>query len=577
MNLDRRLLSALRPVRGALAGAVVFGALAAAAIVVQALFISRILARVFLDGADISAATPWLIALAAAGLSRTVFVWAGPACAARLGRHVKIELRRRLLRQFERLGPARLDAERSGELAAVLQRGVDAVDVYATQYLPQVFLFAVAPLVLLVPVWRADGLTGLILLLAAPLIPLFLMLIGRAAQRRTDRQWGVLSRLGAHFLDVLQGLTTLKILGRSAEQGERIAAVSDEFRRATMKVLRVAFLSAFALELIATLSVALVAVTVGIRLMKGWIDYESALFVLLLAPDFFLPLRSFGAQFHAGMEGVAAARRIFQALETPPPDSAPPRAAAPPAAPPELRFEGVKFAYAPDARPALDAASFALPAGRLTALVGASGAGKSTALRLLLRFAEPHAGRIAADGRPLTDWSAEAWRAGVAWAPQRPYLFHGTLAENIALADPRAPRARIVCAAEAAGLGAFLAALPRGLDTPVGERALRLSGGQAQRLALARAFFKDAPVLLLDEPTSFLDPETEADIRAALRRLAGGRTTLLVAHRMTTACDADRVVVLDAGRVAEEGAPRDLAARGGAFARLLRKAAGEDA
>jgi thiol reductant ABC exporter CydD subunit len=418
-----------------------------------------------------------------------------------------------------------------------------------------------------------------VLLLTFPLIPLFMWLIGESAREKTHRQWVTLSRLAARFLDAVQGLPTLRAFGRAGEEADAVARASERHREVTMGVLRLAFLSALALEALATLGTAVVAVEVGLRLLYARVAFREALFALLLTPEFYRPLRALGASFHAGMAGKEAAGRIAEVLEAGGPLAAPAVLEdTPPGAPattrkgaeaPAIAFEGVRFSYDPARPPALDGFSLALPRASTVALVGPSGAGKTTAAQLLLRFLEPGAGAITIDGSPLAVRAPEEWRARVAWVPQRPRLFHGTLRDNVALARPRATDAELEEAAARARLDAVLRALPRGWETPVGEAGERLSGGEARRVALARAFLKDAPVLVLDEPTAQLDPETEAAVVDAVGELRQGRTVLLVAHRLTTVAAADRVALVARGRVIEEGTPRELAAAGGGYARLV--------
>jgi thiol reductant ABC exporter CydD subunit len=385
--------------------------------------------------------------------------------------------------------------------------------------------------------------------------------------------------MSAHFLDVLQGLTTLKILGRSRDQAGTIAAVSQQFAATTLGVLRVAFLSAFALEMIATISTAIVAVQVGLRLLYGQVEFEQAFFVLVLAPDFYLPLRLLGTRFHAGMAGTAAAARIFEVLEERPHPRPHPkplssgRGERPHPRPlsyrrGEIVFEDVHYAY-DGGRRALDGVSFAIEAGQHVALVGPSGAGKSTVFNLLLRFIEPDRGQITCGGVPLCDIGLEEWREQMAWVPQDPYLFADTVAANIRLARPAASMEDVIRAAEKAYADEFIRALPQGYDTPIGERGARLSGGQRQRIALARAFLKDAPLLLLDEATANLDGENAALVQDAVDTLMRGRTTLTITHRLNTAACADQIIVLANGRVAERGAHAGLVRQEGIYHRLV--------
>ncbi len=424
------------------------------------------------------------------------------------------------------------------------------------------------PLAMFVAVLPVDVLSAVVLLITAPLIPFFMILIGLYATQRSRAQWRALSRMSAHFLDALQGLPTLKLFGRSRAEIERIRAISDRFRDTTMSVLRVAFLSALVLELVSTISVAIVAVEIGLRLLYARITFADAFFVLVVAPEFYLPLRLLGTRFHAGMSGFAAAERIFAVLETPLPPAPADTLETLPAQVTSLRFEDVAYAYDAGERPALNGVSFAIQPGEKVALVGPSGAGKSTIVQLLLRFVDPTGGQITVDGVPLALIPAALWRAQIAWVPQRPHLFQATIADNIRLGRPDAPLEDVVRAAEQAHADAFIRALPQGYATPIGERGARLSGGQAQRIALARAFLKDAPLLLLDEPTANLDVETESLLQDAMARLMRDRTTLIVAHRLPTVANADRIIVLDGGVVAEQGTHRDLLAQSGIYARL---------
>ena len=356
--------------------------------------------------------------------------------------------------------------------------------------------------------------------------------------------------MSAHFLDMLQGLTTLKIFGRSRKQIETIAQVSNRFRDATLSVLRVAFLSAFALEMIATISTAIVAVEIGLRLLAGQLQFEQALFVLVLAPDFYLPLRVLGTRFHAGLSGVAAAQRIFEILEAPT-GELPDGSTAIPEAWSTLSFNNVQYSYAAGQRPALKGASFSIERGQRVALVGPTGSGKSTIVNLLLGFIQPQAGAIELDGTRLADLDPHTWRAQIAYVSQQPYLFHESVLANIRLGKPDAALAEVIHAAQLAHADEFIRALPNEYETLIGERGVRLSGGQAQRLALARAFLKNAPVLILDEATSNLDAENEALIQDSIDQLMRGRTVLSISHHGQAGQHFDRVIALSHGQVVE--------------------------
>jgi ATP-binding cassette, subfamily C, bacterial CydD len=440
-----------------------------------------------------------------------------------------------LLAHVVRLGPGWLTDKRSGELATLTTRGLDALDGYFGRYLPTLVLAAAVPAIVLARILPADLVAGVTILLTLPLIPLFLSLVGLATQARNRRQFRLLARLSHHFLDVVGGLPTLKAYRRATAQVRTVRAVTDEYRRVTMGTLRLAFLSSLVLELLATLSVALVAVGIGLRLLDGALDFRTALLVLILAPEAYLPLRQLGAHYHAAAEGLAAAEDVFAVLETPPPRHG--SRTAIPAGP--LSIVDLTVSFPDRAGPVLDGLSLRAAPGEVVALTGPSGCGKSTLLHAVLGFVPVAPGRIRLGDVDLTDADPDAWRSRISWVPQRPRLFAGTVAGNIALHRPADPDA-IARAARDAGLD-----LPP--STVVGDGGAGLSAGQRQRVALARAFLRDAPVVLLDEPTANLDPGTEADILASLRRLVAGRTVLLAAHRPALLGLADRVVEVNAG------------------------------
>ncbi|MFZ4129698.1 thiol reductant ABC exporter subunit CydD [Streptomyces cellulosae] len=539
--IDPRLLRHARATRGFLAAVVGLGAVGAGLVVAQAMLIAEIVVGSFQDGLSAGELHTPLLLLVAVAAGRGLVGWLTELAAHRASAAVKSELRGRLLDRATALGPGWLDGQRTGSLVTLATRGVDALDGYFSRYLPQLGLAVVVPAAVLARIVTEEWVAAAIIVGTLPLIPVFMMLIGWATQSRMDRQWLLLSRLSGHFLDVVAGLPTLKVFGRAKAQAESIRAITSEYRRATMRTLRIAFISSFALELLATLSVALVAVTIGMRLVHGDLDLYTGLLILILAPEAYLPLRQVGTQYHAAAEGLGAAEEIFTVLETPVPAAG--KGAVPQGA---LAFENVTVRYPGRAADAVTEVSFTVTPGETVALVGPSGSGKSTLLSTVLGFVRPDAGRVTVGGADLAGLDLAEWRRRVAWVPQRPHLYAGTIAENVRLARPDADDAAVRRALRDAGALDFVDALPHGVGTVLGEDGAGLSAGQRQRLALARAFLADRPVLLLDEPTAALDGATEAEVVAAVRRLAEGRTVLLVVHRPALLAVADRVVRLTA-------------------------------
>ncbi|WP_440067038.1 thiol reductant ABC exporter subunit CydD [Streptosporangium sp. OZ121] len=576
-----RLALGERAVRRHLAVCLAAAVLTGLLVLVQAELLAGVLSGRF--------AAPALILLALVVGVRALLTLGQGIAAGRMTTGVKSALRHRLLARVRDLGPVRPASQRSGELVTLTGRGLDALDPYLTGYLPAVAVAGVVPIAVLVRLFTADLASAVIVLVTLPLIPIFGALVGMHTKAVTERQWRALSRLGGHFLDVVRGLPTLRAFGRARYQAEVIRRVADAHRAATMRTLRVAFLSSLVLELAASLSLALVAVPVGLRLLSGSLDLSAALLVLLLAPEAYLPLRNMGGRFHAAMEGVAAADEAFGVLDgQAEPTKAEARAGAPlsreehagprtatagtpgqekgpsPGGAPEIRLEHVTVRYPDREEAALEDVSLVIAPGERVALVGESGAGKSTLLHLLLGFVTPSEGRVLVDGAEIGDH--DSWRARLAFVPQRPHLFATSVADNIGLGAPGATIGEIRAAARAAQADEFVTALPEGYDTVLGERGTNLSAGQRQRVALARAFCRpDAGLLLLDEPTARLDGRSEGAIVSATRDLAEGRTAVIVAHRPAMIDLADRVIRIADGRVVAEntgdtGAARDTGA-----------------
>ncbi|HEV7451329.1 MAG TPA: thiol reductant ABC exporter subunit CydD [Pseudonocardiaceae bacterium] len=541
--LDRRLLRYARTTRTYLAACVTLGLAVAGLLIAQATLLADMITGAFLDSRTLSELGTPMILLGAVIIGRALVTWTQQVAAYRSSAAVKAQLRSRLLEHTVRLGPGWLSEERSGELATLATQGTEALDGYFSRYLPQLVLACLVPAAVLIWVLEADLVAGVTIALTLPLIPIFMVLVGRAAQRKMDRQWGTLSLLAGHFLDVVAGLPTLKVFGRAAAQTQTINTITGDYARTTMSTLRVSFLSALVLELLSSLAVALVAVGVGLRLLAGGLGLSTALLVLILTPEAYWPLRQLGVHYHASAEGIAAAQRIFAVLETPG-QQVGHRIDPPDVASSAVRVEEVTVTYPGRAEPALQGASLDLSPGEVVALVGPSGCGKSTLAALLVGFVRPDRGRVLVGERDLAELDLDIWRRQVAYLAQKPRLFAGTIADNVRLGAHQASDDAVRRALQAAG-ASFVEGLPAGIDTPLGERGSGLSAGQRQRIALARTFLRDAPLVVLDEPTSGLDVENEATVLDAMRQLVTGRTVLLVTHRPALLAIADRVVRLD--------------------------------
>jgi ATP-binding cassette subfamily C protein CydCD len=575
--LDPRLLRHARGGAVYLGVLVALGAGTAGLVIAQAGLLAGGISGVVSHGLGLASLRTTLVLLAVVVAGRAALAWLTEAAGYRASAAVKSTLRRRLLaRAVARAalpadrrdpaadpappgdtagggavapggtggGPSSRAADGTARLAALATRGIDALDGYFARYLPQLVLAVLVPVAVLARIVAVDPVSAVTVALTLPLIPVFMILIGLATAAATRRRFDALDRLAHHFLDVVAGLPTLTVFNRARAQAGTIRRITDSYRRATMRTLRLAFLSSLVLELLATLSVALVAVGVGLRLVGGHLDLYTALLVLVLAPEAYLPLRAVGTHYHASADGLAAAEEVFRVLETPLPGTLVgqrhPAGNGGTTAPAgsDIVVDRLRVTHPGRPHAAPDGASLHLSAGRIVAVTGPSGAGKSTLIAALLGFVTPDGGRILADGHDLTTLDPDGWRRRIGWAAQDPYLCTGTVADNIRLGRPGARDAWVRAAARDA-------ALDLDLDRPAGERGSALSAGQRRRVGLARALLRDTPILLLDEPTAGLDPATETRVLRHLRAVAdAGRTILLAAHHPAALTIADDIVTL---------------------------------
>ncbi|HVT42455.1 MAG TPA: thiol reductant ABC exporter subunit CydD [Acidimicrobiales bacterium] len=539
--LDPRLLRYARSTRRFLFLSVGIGGVTAVLLIAQAWLIAVVVNGAFLQHRSPALLRTPLVALLAVIVVRAALAWAAERAAHRASASAKSELRQAAAEHVAALGPAGLDGHGAGTLGLLLTGGIDALDGYFSRYLPQLFLAVIVPVTVVAVVAGADWVSAVLIAISLPLIPLFMALVGATTRDRTTARLRSLQRLAGHFLDVVAGLPTLKVFGRAKAQARAIADVTDRYRSTTMATLRLTFLSSLVLELLATVSVALVAVAVGLRLLAGTLSFRDALFVLVLAPEAYLPLRALGTHYHASADGLKAAEDVLALLDEPGPapvgGTVPPRGTG-------ISVVGLDVRYPGRAVPALLGAALTVVPGEVVALTGPSGCGKSTLVSVLLGLRRPGAGVVTLGGVALDEVDLDAWRRHVGWVPQRAHLFARSVADNVRLGRPDASDEDVAAALDAAGLTDVVRRLPDGAATLLGEGGAGLSAGERQRVALARAFVRDAPLLLLDEPTAGLDAETEAGVLTAVRRLVEGRTALIVAHRPALAALADRVVAL---------------------------------
>ncbi len=538
-------------------------------LILQAWFLANVINSVIFEQAKLYHIQGWLWLMLIIFIVRAFLTWASNHAAFQAAAKIKLHLRDRIHRHIQAVGPVHSGREHSGANVNILVDGIEALENYYALYLPAISFVVLIPPAILIIIFPIDWISGLVLLITAPIIPFFMIMIGRGAEKLNKKQWRKLSRMSSHFLDTIQGLTTLKIFNASRREAEMIAKVSDEYREHTMSVLRVAFLSSLLLEFFSSIGIALVAVLIGFRLLHGDMTFLAGFFVLILAPDFYLPLRNMGTHYHARMDGIGAAEQMVKILAIPVSGdrgqgtgdrivSASHSVYLSSGTGMAITFKNITFSYEKD-RPALSGFNLNIQAGERVALIGESGAGKSTVVNLLLGFVQSKEGKIFINNHDLSTIPLVRWREQIAWLPQRPYLFHGTIADNIRMGKHGATEEEIKDAARLANCDEFIEKMADGYLSHTGEGGLGLSGGQIQRIALARAFLKDAPLLILDEAAANLGRHSEELIEKSIDLLAKDRTVIIIAHRLHTIERAEQIVVMEQGRIIAAGSHRQLA------------------
>lgn len=547
------------PVRRDLARSVFWAVAAGCVMVVQSRLLAFACHRLIMDHAALSLVAPVLWGAAALALLRAALHLLAEWQAARAAATLKQYLRTILFETLRESGSSRLRAEGTGAVVEAATTGIEDVEPYVTRFLPQLAVTALLPALIMLVVLPTEWRTGLVLVFSAPFIPLLMVLIGRGAERRNSRQWRQLARMAGHFLDLVQGLPDLRIFAATKREATVVARVADDYRQSTMAVVRLAFLSALTLEFFSTVGTAVAAVLIGFQLLFGSLSLMNGLFILLLVPEFYLPFRTLGLTYHARMKGIAAAERLAPLLAAAPANGPGDLVTAPSStSAPSISFAGVSCRES--GRGSLSGITLDLPAGSFTALAGASGSGKSTLARLLAGLLQPDGGMITVDGVDMRRITVDSWHSRMAWVSQRPVFFKGTIRDNLLLAAPDADGRALEAALDSAGATPFIRQLPEGLDTPLGDRGAGLSGGELRRLAVARALLRNAALVVLDEPTAGLDRENELLVVQSIRRLAEGRTVLAITHREAVIAAADRVALLNEGRLEGVYAPGDYLA-----------------
>ncbi|MEC1008911.1 thiol reductant ABC exporter subunit CydD [Bacillus altitudinis] len=572
--MDKRLLQ-LKGMRGLLALLGIVSIIQGASIIFQAQWLAHAITTLF-DGKSLMQATPYVLLFLAAFLVRHGLTLMREKVMFTYSSRIGADVRKQLLDQLFRLGPAFTKKKGTGKLVTLAMEGIAQYRQYLQLFLPKMVNMAVIPVMVLVYVWTLDETSAVILIVTLPILIVFMILLGLVAQRKAAKQWRSYEKLSNHFTDSLRGLETLRYLGISKKHSRNIGEVSKRYRKATMSTLKVAFLSSFALDFFSMLSIATVAVFLGLRLIEGDLLLLPALTALMLAPEYFLPVREVGNDYHATLNGKEANEAIqvileekgFREQETQSVQLNEWNEQS------ELTLQDVSVLHDEHAPYSIQDVDLTVKGKKKIGIIGASGSGKSTLTDVLGGFVEPSAGEIILNGKPLAHLQLAAWQKEVVYMPQHPYLFHMTLRENIRFYEPNATDEDVDRAVEEAGLSQLVADLSNGLDEVIGEQGRGLSGGQAQRIALARTVLGQRSIMLLDEPTAHLDIETEYELKKTMLPLFENKLVFLATHRLHWMTDMDEIIVMDHGTIAEMGNHESLMKRKGVYYQLVQEQMG---
>ncbi|MFE4487318.1 thiol reductant ABC exporter subunit CydD [Bacillus altitudinis] len=572
--MDKRLLQ-LKGMRGLLALLGIVSIIQGASIIFQAQWLAHAITTLF-DGKSLMQATPYVLLFLAAFLVRHGLTLMREKVMFTYSSRIGADVRKQLLDQLFHLGPAFTKKKGTGKLVTLAMEGIAQYRQYLQLFLPKMVNMAVIPVMVLVYVWTLDETSAVILIVTLPILIVFMILLGLVAQRKAAKQWRSYEKLSNHFTDSLRGLETLRYLGISKKHSRNIGEVSKRYRKATMSTLKVAFLSSFALDFFSMLSIATVAVFLGLRLIEGDLLLLPALTALMLAPEYFLPVREVGNDYHATLNGKEANEAIqvileekgFREQETQSVQLNEWNEQS------ELTLQDVSVLHDEHAPYSIQDVDLTVKGKKKIGIIGASGSGKSTLTDVLGGFVEPSAGEIILNGKPLAHLQLAAWQKEVVYMPQHPYLFHMTLRENIRFYEPNATDEDVERAVEEAGLSQLVAELPNGLDEVIGEQGRGLSGGQAQRIALARTVLGQRSIMLLDEPTAHLDIETEYELKKTMLPLFENKLVFLATHRLHWMTDMDEIIVMDHGTIAEMGTHESLMERKGVYYQLVQEQMG---